>query len=185
MIIIINNIKEIFLFVRTIPIHNVLVIGEDMNVQIGKNENNKFCFYNSSNRNGEHLIDFSLENGLTCLNTKFQKRKEKLWIDIYANNAKAQIDYIVVNKKWIISALNCEAYSSFEGVSSEHWIVTAKIHRSLRRNRMQTTKTIQNQGWSLLNNWDISDKFTLTQKINSMLFRRYPKHSKWRIWEFG
>ena len=42
-------------------------------------------------------------------------------------NAKTQIDYILMNKKWINSALNCEADSSFEGVPSDHRIVTAKI----------------------------------------------------------
>ena len=69
--------------------HNVLIIGEGINAQIGKNENKKFSLHNSPKRYGEHLRDFSLENGLTCLNTKFQKRKGKLWIYTYANNAEA------------------------------------------------------------------------------------------------
>ena len=38
---------------------------------------------------------------------------------IYANKAKAQIDYIHINKKWINSALNCEAYSCFDGIFSD------------------------------------------------------------------
>ena len=41
-------------FVRSIPKHNVLIIGKD--------ENKKFCLHNLSNRNGEHLTDISLEN---------------------------------------------------------------------------------------------------------------------------
>ena len=53
---------------------------------------------------------------------------------INANNTEAQIDYIFMNKKWNNSALICEAYSSFEGVSSDHRIVTAKIRLSLQRN---------------------------------------------------
>ena len=57
--------------VRCIPKHNVLVIGGDMNAQIGKNINhNKFSLHNSSNRNG-HLTDFTHENRLTFLNTNF------------------------------------------------------------------------------------------------------------------
>ena len=36
-----------------------------MNAEIGKDENNKFCFHNSSNRNGEHLTEFLLGNELT------------------------------------------------------------------------------------------------------------------------
>ena len=59
-------------------------LGWDMNVQTGKNVH-KFILHNSSNRNGEYLTDFSLENRLTCLNTKFPKRKGKLWTYTYAN----------------------------------------------------------------------------------------------------
>ena len=56
--------------------------------------------------------------------------------------------------------MNCEVYSSFEDVSSDHQIVTAKIRLSLRRNAARTT-TLR-YDWSLLNNRDISDKYTLT-----------------------
>ena len=69
--------NELFSLVRSIPKHNLLVIGGDMNAQICKNVNHKFSLHNSSNRNGEHLTDFTLENRLTCLNTKFQKRQGK------------------------------------------------------------------------------------------------------------
>ena len=127
----------------------------------GKNQNNKSSLHNASNRNGEHLTDFSLENGLPYLNTKFQKRKERLWTNSYANNAKVMIDYIVMNNKWINRALNSEAYSSFESVSSDHRIVTAKVRLSLLRNTTQTTKTTL-YNWSLLNNKDTSDRYTIT-----------------------
>ena len=42
----------------------------------------------------------------------------KLWTYTYTNNTKAQIDYVFINKKWKNSTINCEAYPSFEGVSS-------------------------------------------------------------------
>ena len=42
--------------------HNVLIIGRDMNAQIGKNVNNKFSLHNSSNTNEEHQTDLTLEN---------------------------------------------------------------------------------------------------------------------------
>ena len=100
--------------VRSILKYNIFIISGDMNAQIGKNINHKF---NSSNRNGEHLTDFMLENRLTCLNTKFQEREGKLWTYTSTDNTKAQIDYIFINKKWNNSALNCKAYSSFEDVS--------------------------------------------------------------------
>ena len=69
--------------------------------------------------------------------------------------------YIVyINKKWNNSILNCEAYSSFEGVSSDHRIVMAKIRLRLRRNAAQTTTV--HYDWSLLNNRDIGNKYMLT-----------------------
>ena len=91
---------ELSSLVRSIPKHNMLVIGGDMNAQIGKNGNNKYSLHNTSNRNGQHLTDFMIENRLACLNTNYQKRKGKLWTYMYANNTKAQIDYVLINKKW-------------------------------------------------------------------------------------
>ena len=67
---------ELSSLVHSIPKHNVLVIGGDMNAQIGKNRNHKFSLHNSSNRKGQLLTDFMIENRLICLNTSFQKREE-------------------------------------------------------------------------------------------------------------
>ena len=150
---------ELSSLVRSIPKH-MLVIGGDMNAQIGKNGNNKYSLRNTSNRNGQHQTDFMIENRLACLNTNYQKRKGKLWTYTYANNTKAQIDYVLINKKWKNSAMNCEAYSSFEGVSTDHRIVTAKIRLSLRKNAKRTANT-KHYDWALLNNKDIRDKYVL------------------------
>ena len=115
---------------------------------------------NTSNRNGQHLTDFMIENRLTCLNTNYQKRAGKLWTYTYANNSKAQIDYVFINKKWKNNAINCEAYSSFEGVSRDHRIVTAKIRLSLRKNATRTATT-KHYDWALLNNRDIRDEYVV------------------------
>ena len=131
-----------------------------MNAQIGKNGNNKYSLHNTSSRNEQHQTDFMIENKLTCLNTNYQKREEKLWTYMYANNSKAQIDYVFMNKKWKNSAINCEAYSSFEGMSSDHQIVTAKIRLSLRKNATRTATT-KHYDWALLKNRDIRDKYVV------------------------
>ena len=47
---------------------------------------------------------------------------------------------VSINKKWINSVMNCEVYSSFEGVSSDYRIVSVKIRLSLRRNKKKTKK---------------------------------------------
>ena len=56
--------------------------------------------------------------------------------------------------------MNCEAYSSFEGVSTDHRIVTAKIRLNLRKNAKRTATT-KHYDWALLNNRDIRDKYVL------------------------
>ena len=56
---------ELSSLVRSIPKHNVLVLGGDMNAQIAKNGNNRHSFHNTSDRNGQHLTEFMMENRLT------------------------------------------------------------------------------------------------------------------------
>ena len=109
----------------------------------------------------KHLTDFTLESRLTRLNTKFQKRKGKLWTYTYANNAKVQLDYILINKKRNNKALYYQAYSSFESAYSDHRNVTIRIQLSLRRDAVRTTTNVHYDR-SLLNNRDIRDKYTLT-----------------------
>ena len=123
--------NELSSLVRSIQKHNGLSIGGDINAQMVNNMSQKFNQQNSSNRNGEHLTDFTQENRLTYLNAEFQKRKGKLWTYTFTNYPTAQIDYVLINKIWNNSALKCEAYSSFEGVSSDHRTVTLKIRLRL------------------------------------------------------
>ena len=56
--------------------------------------------------------------------------------------------------------MNCEAYSPFEGVSSDHRIFTAKIRLNLRRNATRTATT-KHYDWALLNNRGIRDKYVI------------------------
>ena len=68
--------NELSSLVRSIPKYIVLIISGDINAQIGKNVNNEFSLHNSSNGNGEHLKDFTLENRLIYLHTNFRKERE-------------------------------------------------------------------------------------------------------------
>ena len=104
-------------------------MGGDRNAQIDKDENNKFYSH--------QLVKYKwvISNRLFTreqvsmskyyIQRKKKKKERKLWAYIYSNNT--QLDYIFIKKKWMNSALNCEVYSSFEEVSSDHRIVTAKI----------------------------------------------------------
>ena len=103
---------------------------------------------------------------ITKKHTNYQKKKKKKkkWRANYGPTRTRTIvkhrDYVLINKKWKNSAINCEAYSSFEGVSSDHRIVTAKIRLSLRKNATRTATT-KHYDWALLNNRDIRDKYVL------------------------
>ena len=56
--------------------------------------------------------------------------------------------------------MNWEAYSSFEGVSSDHRIVTAKIRLSIQKDATRTATT-KHYDWALLKNRDIRDKYVI------------------------
>ena len=151
------------LIVRDVPKHNILIIGGDMNAQFGGDEQHRHAYHKSCNRNGEYLQQFLIENHLKCLNTCFQKKDGKLWTHKYPNNTKAQIDFLMINKKWINSVNNCEAYNTFEGVSSDHRIVTMKTKLSLRvsKNKSNTNMPFD---WSHLKNTETIQKYAIALK---------------------
>ena len=120
---------------KTIPKHNVLLVGGDMNGRIGKSDVKGWVYNETTNENGQLLLDYMLECNLKALNTSFIKRTGKLWTHISPIGARNQIDFILINNKWKNSALNCEAYNTFCTVGSDHRIVTAKIRLSLRQSK--------------------------------------------------
>ena len=81
-------------------------------------------------------------------------------------------------------ALNCEVYSSFEGVSFDHRSITANIRLNLHKHWQQTTKTMHYYR-SLFNNRHISDEYIITLKKqvwwSSGDIRNL--YSEWRIWK--
>ena len=73
-----------------IPKLSVLIISRDMNAQIGKDDNDKFCLHNLLNRNGDYLANFSLENSFSCLKMKFHKRAQSAGVVEYAECISAE-----------------------------------------------------------------------------------------------
>ena len=47
--------------------------SSDQHTERGEDRNDKFSLHNPQNRNCEYLAEFSLENSISCLNTKYQK----------------------------------------------------------------------------------------------------------------
>ena len=103
------------------------------------------------------FLDVSISTALDVSTLFFQSF---LWINtIISTCSLCRYIYIYIYI-WKNSALNCEAYSSFEGVSTDHRIVTAKIRLSLRKNAKRTATT-KHYDWALLNNKDVRDKYVL------------------------
>ena len=94
---------------ENVPAHNFLVILGDFNAKLGSNDAN-FTFHANINRNGEHLVDLMEEFNISSANTKFMKSKHQLWTYEYPNGDRAQLDYILVRKKWQNSVKDCREF---------------------------------------------------------------------------
>ena len=97
---------------------------------------------------------------MLCINTQFQKRRGKLWTNKYPNGDRAQLDYMMINKKWINSVQNCEAHHSLEGISTDHSIVLSRIKLSLRASTKKSNTKIAYNWEHLINNEDLQNLFS-------------------------
>ena len=147
--------------IKNIPKHNVLIIGGDMNAQIDNNKCVGNSYHNYTNRNGEYLLDLTINCGLVNISTKFQKNKEKLWTFTYPNGTRSQLDYILINRKWKNSAIDFRSFSTYSPLESDHRICTAKIRLSLRSNISKSKKTMSHDWSKLLNDKNIKNSYAV------------------------
>ena len=110
--------SQLSTLIKQIPKHNITIVCGDINAKIGSQDCKGTSFHQTTNRNGQLLHDVINECEMVNLSTKYTKRLGKLWTFTYPNVSKAQLDHILINKKWKNSALNCEAYNSFRPSSS-------------------------------------------------------------------
>ena len=89
--------------------------------------------------------------GLPCL----------LWTCVLPSGVRAQLDYVLVRKKWRNSVNNAGAYNSFASIGSDHRIVTAKIRLSLRADSRATPKKVKYDWSKLATDPDLQDRYTL------------------------
>ena len=149
---------------NAIPKHNVKIIGGDMNAKIGQEDAKGSSFHESTNRNGEYLLDFEKECDMIDLSVQYTKRKGKLCTFTYPNGVRAQLDHILINRKWKNSAINCEAYSTFSTVKSDHRIVTAKFRLSLRVNKNLSKNRVRYDWGKLIGDEDVRTSYTIDVK---------------------
>ena len=112
--------------VQLIRKHKILVIGEDINVHIDKTESYTFCL---NNRSTENILQSILwRAGLYA----------RLISEEEGRSTNEELHNIYITKKWVNSTMNCKAYSSFAGLSSDHFIDSAMIHSDQSRNASLT-----------------------------------------------
>ena len=78
-----------------IPKHNVSIIAGDMNAKVGREKGKNYSYHDSTNRNGQLLLNLMEECNLIDLSTRYCKKSGKLWTFTYPNGCKAQLDHIL------------------------------------------------------------------------------------------
>ena len=86
------------LSIKQIPKHNITIVCGDMNAKIGSQDCKGTPFHQTTNRNGQLLLDVINECEMVNLSTKYTKRLGKLWTFTYPIGSKAQLDHILINK---------------------------------------------------------------------------------------
>ena len=124
-------------------------------------DESRFTFHESTNRNGYHLLDFINEFNLIIANTHFQKPRRKLWTFQYPNSSKAQLDYILVRRKWVNSVQNVEAYNTFNTVGSDHRVITARVQLSLRAPNVKKSASRSLNFRALCHNQQLQEKYAV------------------------
>ena len=98
---------------------------------------------------------------------------------------KHQLDYIVVNRKWKSSIMNCEAYSTFSSVGSDHMMVSLHIRLSFSARKSSPTKKPK-YDWQTLKlstelqdqNTSVRNKFQTLQNEDESPTDRYEKFTE-------
>ena len=147
--------------VEQVPLHNLLIIAGDLNAKLGPADA-RYTYNIQTNRNGEHLVDFMEEFNLFPSNTNFMKPKGQLWTFEYPNGDRAQLDYLLVRKKWRNSIKDSRSYSTFSSVGSDHRVISAKVKLSLRVSKKAVSSPMKKIDWKeVSSNKELSKDFAI------------------------
>ena len=155
-----NNLADA---IRSIPAHNMLLVVGDCNAGIGADDA-PYSFHEHTNHNGQLLLELVQECNLEITNTRFQKKRGKLWTYLSdTSGTKSQIDFILINRKWRNSIRNVEAYNSFSSIGSDHRVLSARVNLSLRKSAAPKRK--DSYEWSALkSDRDLQQLYTVEVK---------------------
>ena len=155
--------------IQAIPLHNITILGGDLNAQLGKDLGMVFGrhFYYDTTKNdsnGMLLAELCHTTGMIPVQALFQHPKSTMWTHKRPSGELAQLDHILINRKWANSARNCRAYNSVE-LASDHRILSANITLSLQS---QSTKKLP-----CTRNWQALQYEATSQAFNTTFKRKY------------
>ena len=148
-----TNTKEAFFeqlraTVDSFPPHNLVVIAGDLNARIGHQPTSRmvgrFVYHHSNNDNGDKLLTLCEATNMFITQSRFPQPPGRLWTWMKPGKQlfTAQLDHILIRRKWINSARDCRAYNTV-GVSSDHRILCAKLVVSLRASITEPKKAVR------------------------------------------
>ena len=101
--------------------HNIHLVVGDFNARVGLDSHSihpevigRHCFYDTTNNNGERLVDLCEEFQLRPAQMRFPHPRHRLWTWMHPSGSTHQLDHILINNKWKNSLRNCRAYNSVE-----------------------------------------------------------------------
>ena len=149
--------------IENVPAHHLLAILGDFNARFGP-EDVPHTYNSSTSDNGMRLLEVPEDYQLQAANTQFSKRRGKLWTWKSPHDTYYQIDYILVRTKWRKSVTNCEAYSSFSSIYSNHRVLTANLCLKLRAPQKEHTKPTKYVWIELSTNRDLQKSYAIELK---------------------
>ncbi len=168
------------------PKHDVLITMGDFNSKVGCDNTGKERSMGREglgcmNDNGSRLIDTCIENDLVIGGTLFKhKTIHKATWTSPSGKTKNQIDHIMINRKWRNSLQDVRSYRGAD-VSSDHFLVIAKLKLKLRRK--QTIGVEKQFNVDKLKDEDCSSKFTVELQNRYAILGQIPVDDIDKAWE--
>ena len=123
------------------PRSDMLWLCGDFNAKIGNGSSIGKHALGTENDNGSRLTQFCESNKLVARNCtqKTHPRRQYTWRSpdgVHRN----QIDYILVQKRWLTSVRKCRTYPGVQ-VDSDHVLLMGKLHIKLQKNDLGEANT--------------------------------------------
>ncbi|KOB65758.1 Endonuclease-reverse transcriptase, partial [Operophtera brumata] len=125
-------------------------------------------WYGIRDKRGGRLIQFSLENHLTIINSIFKKNQNELWTWLSPKKNKSQIDYVLSNMKNQFTNVEVINGLSF---NSDHRLVRSTLY--IEKNKKSRTKYARKE-YRLKT---MQEETSFLEKLEGNLNKSYPSES--------